>query len=223
MNRSVWIALFSAAAAVSICAAQQAPPGERRVPSAPAATAKEKVFHDPRYAVSFRVPPGWDLTRTDGEVSTFHTDARSAPPGTMLRGVATIAFNPYPTATFAGAMFYFSVEPRATQAECSRQTTVTLANGKQEGRPVEQIAGVPFAHGHDEYGDICVESRDDVYTTYRKGACYRFDLTLNTFCSVSSGVRDMSPREMLNVQSKLTGILSSVRLEWDKPAQHVAP
>ena len=217
MNRSISLVLFCAAAAVQFGVAQS-PANPVRVASAPSVTAKEKVFHDPRYAVSFMVPPGWNLTRKDGEFSTFHTDARSAPPGTMLRGVATIGFNPYPKTTFAGLMFYFSVEPHGTQAECLGQTTVKLPNGKQEGRPTQQIAGVPFAHGHDEYGDICVESRDDVYTTYRKGACYRFDLTLNTFCSASSGTRDMSTNEMLNVESKLTDILSSVKLEWDKPA-----
>jgi hypothetical protein len=214
--------LFCTAAAVGSCIGQK-PATPARVPSAPAANAKAKAFHDARYAVSFQVPAGWDLTRKDGEVSTFHTDARSAPAGDMLRGAASIAFNPYPSTTFAGMMFYFSVEPHATPAECSRQTTVKLADGKQEGRAVEQIAGVPFAHGHDEYGNICVESRDDVYTTYRKGSCYRFDLTLNTFCSISSGVRDMSANEMLNVQSKLTDILSSIRLEWGKPAPRPVP
>jgi hypothetical protein len=62
-----------------------------------------------------------------------------------------------------------------------------------------------------------------VYTAYRKGACYRFDLTVNTFCSVSSGVRDMTSNEMLDVEQKLADILSTVQLGWEKTPPHPVP
>jgi hypothetical protein len=181
------------------------------------------VFRDKQFGVSFRVPPGWDLTKKDGEMSTFHVDARSAPRGAMLRGVAMMNFNPYPDSTLAGAMFYYSVETHANDAECAGQASAKLPDGRQEERTTQDIAGMSFAHGHDEYGDICVQSRDDIYTAYRKGACYRFDLTLNTFCSISSGAREMNRREMLAVEQRLANILSTVELVWEKTGPHPVP
>ncbi len=194
-----------------------------QVPSAPAMDAQEKVFRDATYGVSFKVPKGWDLFRKDGETSTFHTDARSAPRTAMLRGVATIGFNPYPRTTLSGAMFYYSVAPHATEAECVQQASAKQKDGSQERRQVQDIAGMNFTHGHDEYGTICVESRDEIYTAFRRGACYRFDLTVNTFCSVSSGVRDMRREEMLEVEQKLANILSTVELSWEKAGPHPVP
>src|ERR1700686_244588 len=71
------------------------PPPE---PTSPAA----RRFSDSRYRVAFEVPAAWNLSRRDGEVSTFRLDARSAPLSSQVRGVATIAFNPYPQSTFSG-------------------------------------------------------------------------------------------------------------------------
>src|SRR5579875_2002289 len=93
------------------------------VPEAPPSTAKPHAFRDGHFGVRFQVPEGWTLARKDGQVSTFHLDARSAPPKAMMRSVASIQFNPYPYSTFSGALFYYSVEPHTTDAECSRQAT----------------------------------------------------------------------------------------------------
>src|SRR5579875_2612131 len=72
-------------------------------------TPPSREFHDERYGVSFTVPAAWELTRKDSSVSTFNLDARSALRSTKMRAVATIDFNPHPTSTFSGALFYFSV------------------------------------------------------------------------------------------------------------------
>jgi hypothetical protein len=165
------------------------------------------TFKDQRYGVTFQVPAGWTLTRHDAEVSTFAFDVRTAPTSDQMRGVATIAFNPHPTSTFSGALFYFSAAPRVTETQCRNQAsaqaprTVTMA----------QIAGTPFAHGYDEHGTICTEARDEIYTAYRNNACYRFDLVINTFCGGDvSGVRDISPAELNAVRRRLQSILDSV-------------
>jgi hypothetical protein len=215
--------MWMATMAVGVCMAQKAASVPEKVPAAPAPDAQEQRFQYKRYEVTFRVPAGWGLTRKDGDFSMFHMDARSAPAGTMLRGAATINFNPYPTSTLSGAMFYYSVEPHATDSECAQQASPREPTGRQESRQQQDIAGMLFAHGHDEYGDICVEQRDEIYTAYRKGSCYRFDLLLTTFCSVSSGVRDMNRDEMREVEDKLAGILSSVELGWEKSGPHPVP
>jgi hypothetical protein len=189
------------------------------VPTQAETTAKEMSFHDSKYGVSFRVPPGWEFTRRDGEVSTFHADARSAPNSSLLRGVATLSFNPFPHSTLSGALFYYSVEPRSTDIECERQ-----ASGlKPEKREMQTIGGMSFAHGHDETGYICTETHDEIYTAYRKGACYRFDLVLNNFCGASSGAQDMSDEQFRDIEQRMTGMLSTVVLTWEKSGANAVP
>src|SRR5215471_2178484 len=85
-------------------------------------------FHDAKYGVSFQSPVGWTLTRRDSEVSTFANDAHPLSVSTRMRAVSTIAFNPHPTSTFSGALFYFSVTPRTNEHDCSRQASDTGAH-----------------------------------------------------------------------------------------------
>jgi hypothetical protein len=180
------------------------------VPSEAPVKAKATTFHDSRYGVRFEVPAGWSFGRKDRQVSTFHVDARSASKKAEMRGVASILFNPFPYSTFSGAWFYFSVARHSNDGDCARQASV----GAGEPRDVLNIGGMDFRHGHDEQGKMCVESRDEVYTAYRKGACYRFDLTVGTFCSISSGAREMSEGQLADIDGRMKGILQSVVLDW---------
>lgn len=185
------------------------------VPDAPPPSAKQQVFRDGRFGVRFRVPRGWTLERKDGEVSNFHLDARTATPDTRMRSVAAIQFNPFPYSTLSGALFYFSVQRHSTDAECARQASAPAAHAT-EVQETQEIDGMNFAHGHDQHGKICVEARDEVYTAYRKGACYRFDLAMNTFCSVSSGAADLTDEQIQQIDDRMTEILSTVKLDWVK-------
>ena len=205
-------------ALLPLCAAAQV-----SVPNAPPATAKVQTFRDSHFGVRFRIPEGWTLERKDGEVSTFHQDARTATPKTQMRSVAAIQFNPYPYSTLSGALFYFSVQKHATDAECARQASAPGARAT-EVQETQVIDGMNFAHGHDEHGKICVEARDEVYTAYRKGACYRFDLAMNTFCSVSSGAADLTDLQIQQIDQRMNEILSTVQLDWVKnPHETDAP
>ena len=167
-------------------------------------------FHDSRYGVTFTVPAAWDLTRKDAEVSTFNLDARSIARTTQLRAVASIDFNPHPNSTFSGALFYFSVTPHLTPAECSAQATVR----EPRTASTAQIGGLSFTHGYDEHGGICTESRDEIYTTAHNNACYRFDAVINTFCGGDvSGVQDITPHELDAVRMRMQKILDSVHFD----------
>ena len=192
------------------------------VPETPPAQAKQQVFHDSHFGVRFRVPKGWALERKDGEVSTFHLDARTATRGTQMRSVAAIQFNPYPYSTLSGALFYFSVQKHSTDAECARQASAPSSQAT-ELQETQLIDGMNFAHGHDEHGKICVEARDEVYTAYRKGSCYRFDLAMNTFCSVSSGAADLTEAQIQQIDEQMNDILSTVHLDWVKGPREKAP
>ena len=173
-------------------------------------TPPARPFHDSRYGVSFTIPPAWNLSRRDGDVSTFNLDARNAAHTAQMRAVATISFNPHPYSTFSGALFYFSVAPHVTANQCAAEaiaraprTTSTL-----------QIAGVNFTHGYDEHGGICTESRDEIYTTQHNDACYRFDAVINNFCGGDvSGVQDITERELEDVRKRMQSILNTIRFE----------
>jgi hypothetical protein len=189
------------------------------VPTAPPAHGQPQLFRDSHFGVRFDVPPGWTVTRKDGEVSTFHSDARSAPPEAEMRGVASLGFNPYPDSVLSGASVYYSVERHATRAECTGQ----VATDVDRKPDMQHIGGVAFRHGHDEHGAICTEARDEIYTAYRKRACYRFDLAMNTFCSISSGAQDLTERQLFAVEQRMTDILSTVALDWNKTGPELVP
>jgi hypothetical protein len=189
------------------------------VASAPSLkTDPSRTFRDPVYKVAFDFPSSWNLAKRDGEISTFHLDARSAPRSAIVRAVVAIPENPFPASTFSGAYLYFSVTPHSSEGSCARQATgeTTLA-GKPpvKQKPAEiQIAGIPLMHGYDEQKDICTTQRDEIYATYQRGVCYRFDLAMNNFCGGEvSGVKDVTAKELDQVRGRLMSILGTVRFE----------
>ena len=215
-----WFWLNFCLLAVSVVSAQVS------VPDEPPPDAKTQVFHDGHFGVRFQVPGGWSLARKDGQVSTFHLDARSASPHAHMRSVVAIQFNPFPYSTFSGALVYYSVAPHSTDAECAKEATRFTPLAVVEDGPakdVQDIGGMNFVHGHDEHGEICVEARDEVYTAYRKGSCYRFDLAMNTFCSVSSGAADLTEMQLEQIDQKMADILSTVKLDWEETGPHPVP
>ena len=124
--------------------------------------------------------------------------------------MTAIPENPYPASTFTGAFVYLSVTPHTNQAKCAAQATAAGA-GEQA---VSRIAGMSFVHGHDEQQHICTVERDEIYTTYRKGACFRFDLAMNNFCGGEvSGVKDVTEQELDTVRARMESIVSTVRFD----------
>lgn len=189
------------------------PVGSNPEPSSP----PPQHVRDARYGVTFDLPAGWNLSRRDGDLSTFALDARSSLPSVQMRAVADIAFNPFPLSTFSGALFYFSVTPRSTPLQCSNQATAPAP--RNVGNVT--IDSVPFNHGYDEHGSVCTEARDEVYTAPRNGACYRFDLVINTFCGGEvSGSKDITARELESVRKRLESILATVRLGTPQDVLH---
>ena len=202
-------------AAASACAQKYPYKPPVSVPTQPTPTAHSQTFRDSKGGVTFTIPAGWSLSKKDGLVSTFHSDARTAARKAEMRGVASMEFNPLPLSVLSGATFYYSVTRHLTDAECVAQAPAP--------RDIQDIAGVEFRHAHDEHGNSCTEARDEVYTAFRKGSCYRFDLEVNTFCSQSSGAQDLTIRQMTELLERMTGILSSVEWDWNPNAQHTVP
>jgi hypothetical protein len=214
--------VFLCGAALALVAAPACGAQKITVPTAPPASATPQGFKDGHFGVKFEVPPGWSLTRKDGLVSTFHNDARTAPPEAKVRGIASLDFNPYPYSTLSGAVFYYSVTPHSSDAECAKEASPADAP-PETATDVQDIAGMRFTHGHDEHGEICVEARDEVYTAYRKGSCYRFDMEINTFCAISSGAQEITDGQLQSLNQRMANILSTVTLGWTKAPAHPVP
>ena len=231
---SAWVAAllllaWSPASAQSFRSHNSSPTAPSSVPTSPPRNGSSIHFRDSHYGVRFQVPPGWTFTRKDREVSTFRLDARTAPPASEMRGVATMNYNPFPQSVLSGALVYFSVARHSNDRTCAAEATGSAPAVLQDtdstaasGDP-ESIGGMAFLHGHDEHGGICVEARDEVYTAYRKGSCYRFDLEVNTFCAISSGAAELSQEQMHSLEAQMTGILSTVSLDWEKTGPQPVP
>ena len=173
-------------------------------PETPAA----RTVTDTKDGITFELPKAWNLSYKDGEVSTYRMDARTASRRAQLRAVASLAFNPYPLSTFAGAMFYLSVAPGSTAAECVAQTRVK----PEKPLPSETIAGISFHRGKDEHGKICTEARDVAYTTMHGPSCVRFDMTVNTFCGGEvSGAEEITDAQLGALFKRMEGMLETVR------------
>jgi len=234
MARSFQLAVASAFLFVSAAHAQNALTALPR-PTPPRPAPPAQSYRDSHFGVRFRIPPGWDFSRKDRLVSTFRLDARSAVPTSEMRAVAALDVNPFPLSTLSGAFFYYSVEPHTTDRECESQAKgfakpaspaqveLKAENLPQPGKQTQNIGGMDFAHGHDEHGGICVEARDEIYTAFRKGSCYRFDLEVNTFCTITSGAMELTGEQMLDIEGRMTGILSTVVLDWEKSGPHPVP
>jgi hypothetical protein len=176
--------------------------------------AAPKTFHDRVYKVAFDYPADWVFAKRDGEISTFRLDARTAPRTTTMRAVTAMPENPYPTSTFSGAYFYLSVTPRSTDALCAGQASVGNALPAKGKRPASEFAGMSFAHGHDEQKNICTIERDEIYTFYRRGMCYRFDMAINNFCGVEvTGAQDLTDKQLEALRGRMEAILSTVRFD----------
>jgi hypothetical protein len=172
-----------------------------------------KTFHDPTYKLSFEYPADWIFSQRDHEISTFHLDARSAPRNASMRAVMAMPVNPFPRSTFSGAYVYFSVTPHSSQEACEQQA-IGAPNTAASPNATSKIANISFAHGHDNQREICITQRDEIYTTWHRGACYRFDLAINNFCGGQvTGVQDISDKELEQVDQRLESILATARFD----------
>ena len=180
-------------------------------PTAPAKEPTNPPARDVRDALDhliLHLPAGWNFTRKDGELSTFHLDARTAPRKSRLHIAANLAYNPYPLSTFSGAIFYVSSTAGLSAADCAAETTTKPFDPLPPGLVDKQT----FARGKDEHGQICTEARDVAYTALRNKSCLRFDLAVNTFCGGEvSGAEELTANQLQSIYTRLTTILDSVR------------
>lgn len=185
------------------------PPISREAPKPPPepTSPPAQTVQDERTHVLFHLPTGWNVSRRDGELSTFRLDARSAPARSDLRVAASLNFNPFPRSTFSGAMLYLSVVSKSSAAACTAETTAK----PEKPLPAAVVGDVKFSRGKDEHGHICTVSRDVAYTAMRGGSCVRFDMAVNSFCGAEvSGAEDLTEAQLGSLFKRMEGILGTV-------------
>ena len=182
------------------------PAGKPRVAPEPTNPPAQDVV-DEKTHVTLHLPAGWNVSRTDGELSTFRLDARSAPRRSEFRFAASLNFNPYPRSTFSGALIYLSVLPNTTAGICASETMMPPEKQLQPA----VVGDVKFSRGKDEHGHICTESRDVDYTAMRGNSCVRFDLAVNSFCGGEvSGAEDLTEDQLGSLFKRLEGSLGTL-------------
>lgn len=209
--RFATILLFSAVASAQVSIPKNATdlPGFSTPKETQNPKPAKRPFADKKYKLHFEIPAGWDFEKKDGYLSNFSHDSRDTDPNLDVRGVAAINFNPWPPTTFSGALFYYSVKPKSSAADCAAQTS----SGNVHAVAPVTIDGISFHHGKDEYGIGCVQSRIDVFTTLRGNACVRFDTVINTYCAANSGASEINARQLGDIQARLGRILGSIRFD----------
>ena len=74
------------------------------------------------------------------------------------------------------------------------------------------IGGVRFRHGWGNGEAMCHESSQSIYSTYRGGKCYLFEIQINTLCPQHvAGLRDITPRELSQINREFDQVMLSVR------------
>ena len=183
------------------------PPLHRSVPMKEPTDPPAQDVVDSHDHLTFHLPPGWNLSQKDGEISSFHLDARTAPHQSRLHYAASLAFNPYPQSTFEGEILYISSMPGLSVAACAMQTATKPFTPLSPTTIDDQ----KFTRGKDEHGKICTESRDVAYTAVRHGSCLRIDLAINTFCGGEvSGAQDLTEDQLGHLYKRLQDILNTV-------------
>jgi hypothetical protein len=173
-------------------------------------------FSDPVTGVSFQYPKEWKQATGN----QFYLGQDFVPENAEVRGaVIWKAWDKTEDAktTLAGAQFLYAVQKDASSADCAHP----VINDPASDSTVDTVTvgGIAYAHNHGEEGGMCHEEKEDIYATYRNGACYLFDLSVHSICSgVVDGMRDATPAELADVDARLMKILKTVKFSQPESA-----
>jgi len=123
---------------------------------------------------------------------------------------------PYRNTNFTNGWFFYRVVPGSNQRQCDRKAdladdpSTVQENEWKAGWTV--IGGVRFRHGRGGEAGLCNRSTQDVYAAVHSGRCYVFEKQINTTCENVSGLRDITPKELAEINKAFDSIMQSVRL-----------
>jgi hypothetical protein len=170
-----------------------------------------KGFSDEAGGVNFQYPRRWILSELNKYPFASSLTRHSITPRAMVY-VGNADSNPYPNTTLVGAEFLYAARPAASIEACSEMIVDREWPDAKLLAP-ERLNGVIFAHAKSADNWTCHYLREDLYSTYRGGTCYLFDLAVETECfGAVDGMRELTSTERAEVQATLEHILSTVSI-----------
>ena len=167
----------------------------------------EAQFSDPSTGVSFAYPKYWQQTAG----SQFYLGLNLIPEKAEVRGAVAWKANADAKTTLAGAQFLYALQKDVSFADCMHPHNEGDATDSTVN--TVKIRGVAYAHSRAEDAAMCHHQKEDVYATYRYGACYLFDFSVRTLCpGVVDGMREATPAELADMDARLLGILKTVQI-----------
>lgn len=186
-----------------------------------------KEYSDPANGVSFRYPASWLLNRDGGAyippaiLWKYSNEPEEAPDYKPDGYVALVGRDdkqgPYANTNFTVGWFLYRVASGVESAEQCYRMAGLGDSAQLDGWKVdwETIHGVRFRHGSGSGAALCNQSLQDVYATLQGNRCYLFDKQINTICEQhgENGIRDITPRELKEINHAFDAVVQSLRLE----------
>jgi hypothetical protein len=170
-----------------------------------------KRFSDETGGVKFQYPQRWILSEGN-KYSVATSLTRQGIPPRAAAYIGNADSNPYPNTTLVGAEFLYAPRPAASNEACSEMIVNKEWPDAKLLAP-ESFNGVTFAHAKSADNWTCHYLREDLYSTYRGGTCYLFDLAVETECfGAVDGERQLTSAETADIQATLNKILSTVSI-----------
>ena len=176
-------------------------------------------FTDPAHGVSFTYPASWTFAMSQPfymllAISPANDSPTMGPGSTLIYSKSIPGMTLAPDTMFDGMEFAYDVHNVPTSDAC-----LVLAKPANSWVPIDHvdevtIQGKPYWHGTTSGSGAGHELREDIYTLYSSGYCYRFDLavSLDSANQDTPGPRRLTAAEKVQVDASLQGILNSVRI-----------
>jgi len=176
-------------------------------------------FTDPAHGVSFTYPASWTFDKSQPFYMFLAISPANDEPD-MGRGSALIysksvpGVTPWPKTWFEGVELGYDEHDVPTSDAC-----LVLAKPVNSWVPIDHvdevtIQGKPYWHGTTSGSGAGHELREDIYTLYSSGYCYRFDLAVSLSSANQDvpGPRELTAAEKVHVDASLRSVLNSVRI-----------
>jgi hypothetical protein len=164
------------------------------------------TYSDPAGDVSFEYPVVWKVDNSPQfYIPPFILQGNRKP---RVQVVFSSSGNLYEKTTLHGLVFTYVKAPQASQEACAAMA-VSPAPDRAE---TVTINGAPFQRFELEDAAMCHGVKQEVFRTYRDGACYLFEGDIDTTCvGAVDGQRALTPTETRALMRHLNAIPQSIQ------------
>jgi hypothetical protein len=186
------------------------------------------AYDDPIKGVSFSYPDSWLLNQGGSayipplilqKPSYDPIESQFRPDGYVALEGRDAKQGPYRNTNFLSGWFLYRVVSGVDKEQCYRKADFADDPSRRKDELKSDwvtIAGIRFRHGGVTGEEaLCNQSSQDVYATLHQNKCYLFEKQINTMCEQhgDNGIRDITPKEMAEINRAFDAVMQSVRLE----------